>query len=81
MFAKVVIDIKHEEVNQLYDYIVPSKFEGFLTRGMRVIVPFGNMERLAFVVETHEKSNAATKEIKEVLDSTPIIDDELFLML
>lgn len=81
MFAKIVIDIKHEEVNQLYDYIVPQAFEGFLTRGMRVIVPFGNMERLGFVVSLCEESRSATKEIKEVLDSIPTIDDELFMLL
>ena len=81
MFAKIVIDIKHEEVNQLYDYIVPQAFEAFLSRGMRVIVPFGNMERLGFVVSLHDSSNTATKEIKEVLDSIPTIDEELFHMI
>ena len=81
MFAKIVIDIKHEEVNKLYDYIVPQAFEGFLTRGMRVIVPFGNMERLGIVVSLSDYSFSATKEIKEVLDSIPTIDDELFMML
>ncbi|HAX03558.1 MAG: primosomal protein N' [Tenericutes bacterium GWC2_34_14] len=81
MFAKVVIDIKHEEVNQLYDYIVPQTFEDFLVRGMRVIVPFGHMERLGVVVSLHEISDTATKEIKEVLDLIPTLDDEAFAML
>ena len=81
MFAKIVIDIKHEEVNQLYDYIVPQVFEDFLTRGMRVIVPFGNMERLGVVVSLVEESSSATKPIKEVLDTIPTLDEELFMML
>jgi len=81
MFAKVVIDIKHEEVNQLYDYIVPQAFEDFLVRGMRVIVPFGHMERMGVVVSLHEKSDTATKEIKEVLDLIPTLSDEVFYML
>jgi primosomal protein N' (replication factor Y) len=81
MFAQVVIDIKHEEVNQLYDYIIPKTYEGFLSRGMRVIVPFGHMERMGVVVSITEKSETATKAIKDVLDITPSINDEAFHML
>lgn len=83
MFAKVVIDIKHEEVNQLYDYIVPESFQDFLVRGMRVIVPFGlsSSPRLGIVIETTDQSLSATKEILEVLDAVPVIDDEIFYML
>lgn len=83
MYAEVVIDIKHEEVNQVYDYIIPLAFEGFLTRGMRVLVPFGLSShlRLGIVINTKHNSFSATKEIHEVLDSVPTIDDEMFLML
>lgn len=81
MFAKVIIDIKHEAVNQSYDYIVPQDFEDFLVVGMRVLVPFATMERLGFVVEIMYESDTATKEIKEVLDSTPVIDDDLHHMI
>lgn len=81
MYAKVIIDIKHEDLNQCYDYIIPRSFEDFLVVGMRVIVPFNTMERLGFVVAIIEHSQTATKEIKEVLDSTPVIDDDLHLMI
>lgn len=81
MFAQVILDIKHEEVNQTYDYIVPDDMVSFLARGMRVMVPFGAQTRLGFVVELMKESKDATKQIIDVLDPTPIIDDELFMMM
>ena len=83
MYAEVIIDIKHEEVNQFYDYTVPEDFSAFITRGMRVLVPFGlgNQPRLGIVVNLKDESSSATKAISDVLDSTPTIDDEMFMML
>lgn len=81
MFAKVIIDIKIEQVNQLYDYIIPKEFLGVLKRGMRVIVPFNTMTRLGFVFDIVEESDDATKEIMDVLDLFPVIDKELFLII
>jgi primosomal protein N' (replication factor Y) (superfamily II helicase) len=81
MFARVIVDIKHEDVNQLYDYIIPEEFLGVLSRGMRVIVPFGTQKRLGFVVEITNQSHEATKSIIECLDVLPVIDEELFLMI
>lgn len=81
MFAKLIIDIKHEEVNQVYDYVVPLAFEGFLMRGMRVMVPFGSMIRMGYVIEITDTSKDATKEILEVLDILPSITDETFEMI
>ena len=83
MIVSVVIDIKHRDLNQVYDYIVPTEFESSIQRGMRVIVPFtdNNLERLGFVVDVKQRSASATKYIKEILDLEPIVDDEFFLML
>lgn len=81
MFAEIVIDIKHTDVNQTYDYIIPQAFEDFLTRGMRVMVPFGTMLRLGFVVKIKSSSDLAEKEIDSILDTVPTIDDELFMLI
>ena len=81
MFAEVVIDIKHREINQTYDYIIPQAFEAFLTRGMRVMVPFNTMTRLGFVVAIKTESDHADKEIVDVLDTIPTINDELFMLI
>ncbi len=81
MFAKVIVDSRHEEVNHAFDYIVPQSFEEFLVRGMRVMVPFGSQIRLGYVVEIIKRSETATKEITEVLDVVPTLSDELFMIV
>lgn len=80
MYARVIIDISHQEVNQLYDYIIPTAYEAFLVRGMRVVVPFNYLTRMGYVVEIVEKSDLATKEILDVLDVIPSINEELFML-
>ncbi|PKK98588.1 MAG: primosomal protein N' [Tenericutes bacterium HGW-Tenericutes-2] len=81
MYAKVIVDIKHEDVNHSFDYIVPEQFGAFLERGMRVLVPFGNQNRLGYVIEIMKESLDATKMILEVLDAYPTIDEELFILI
>jgi primosomal protein N' (replication factor Y) len=81
MYAKVIVDIKHEDVNHSFDYIVPEQFGAFLERGMRVLVPFGNQNRLGYVIEIMKESQDATKMILEVLDAYPTIDEELFILI
>jgi primosomal protein N' (replication factor Y) len=81
MFAKVIVDIRHEEVNHAFDYIVPQSYEDFLVRGMRVLVPFGPQTRMGYVVDIITQSETATKEITEVLDVVPTLSDELFFIV
>lgn len=80
MFAEVIIDIKHQQVNQVYDYIVPDVFSSFLKEGMRVLVPFAQIQdgRIGMVVKIKDESNTAKKEILDVLDLEPIISEESF---
>ncbi len=81
MYARVVVDIKHQHVNTCFDYQIPPRFAGFLERGMRVIVPFGEQRRLGFVIETMSESQAATREIEDVLDVVPTLNEESFIMV
>lgn len=81
MFAKVILDIKHEEVNKAYDYHIPDSLVSELKKGMRVIVPFGAQTRMGFVISIFEISESATKDIIEILDVIPTISDELFFIM
>ena len=77
MIAEVIIDIKNKQVNQSYDYIIPSYLEEFIKIGSRVEVSFGKLKRLAFVINIKEKSNFNNlKEIDNIIDIKPIIDEE-----
>ncbi|MGI6787021.1 MAG: replication restart helicase PriA [Acholeplasmataceae bacterium] len=76
----MIIDLKVKELDQRYDYIVPKELEDLIQIGQRVVVSFGNMERLGYIVEILEKSENATKPIIEIVDISPIISDEMFLI-
>lgn len=80
LFVSVIIDLKIKELDQKYDYIVPEELIEFIEIGKRVVVPFGNMERLGYIVDILTESKIATKPILEVVDIEPIISDEMFLI-
>ncbi len=80
MFVSVIIDLKVKELDQKYDYIVPVELQDLVQIGQRVVVSFGNMERMGYIVDILDKSSNATKPILEIVDLIPIISDEMFLI-
>lgn len=80
VIARVVVDIKHEDVNQVFDYLIPEQFNQMVLKGSRVLVPFNTMTRLGYIIDLLDNSELATKSIIEVLDLYPVIDEEAFLM-
>lgn len=81
MYASVVIKSKTRMTDRLYTYLVPSELEDVVVRGMRVLVPFGKGDRpqVAIVVELFADSaeDYQFKEITEVVETQPILSDEL----
>ena len=73
MIAEVIIDIKHHDVNQLYDYFIPNHLTHILEVGMRVWVPFSHQKRTGIVINIKESSNDATKDILEIDTGLPIL--------
>lgn len=45
MFADIIIDIKHEKLDKIFQYRIPDRLENELKTGMEVIVPFGKGNR------------------------------------
>lgn len=78
MFAKVLVDIKIKSLNKLFDYKIPNDMINDIKVGMRVIVPFGEQERLGFVIGLTNESSLASKSIIELLDIVPTINKESF---
>ncbi|ASK63548.1 primosomal protein N' [Virgibacillus phasianinus] len=76
--AKVIVDVPAKQINQTFDYSIPSKLEHVITPGMRVTVPFGPRKVMGFVLQiVPESSFAKLKSITDVLDLTPVLTDEL----
>lgn len=73
MYAQVIIDANHAEVDRVFDYRVPAQWEEAVCVGLRVMVPFGqrNTKREGYVIaltETTEVPAGKIKEIVEILD-------------
>ena len=53
MFAQVIVDIAHSEVDKIFEY---SFSDEQITRGSRVVVPFGTKIIEGIVIDVKEKS-------------------------
>ena len=81
MIASVVVDCKIDTVNRTFDYIVPPCFLNSIKIGQRVYVPFGKQNLLGIVVELKEESDLSElKEIYDILDLVPCLNEELIVL-
>lgn len=69
MYAKVIVDITHEKLDKVFEYLIPSDLEGVLKVGTEVIVPFGkgNRETNGYVVDIAETCEYDCTKMKEIL--------------
>ena len=82
MIARVLVDIPNKNIDQLYDYLIPSVFEEILEVGARVIVSFGPRVVMGYCLEivSEPETTHELKEIKQVLDLEPYLTEELILL-
>ena len=74
MYAKVIIDIPSDQVDQLFTYSIPDGMS--LSPGFRVRVPFGRQTKEGYVISLSEDCDipaAKLKSISEVLENYPAI--------
>ena len=77
MFAKVIVDVLHSEVDKVFDYSIPEGLS--VTAGMRVTVPFACRFIDGIVIKTSAVASfdeTKIKPIKSVLDEMPAITKE-----
>ncbi len=78
--ANVVIEQTAYSFDMPYTYIVPNEIINFALPGCRVIVPFGkgNQNRQGLILSvSDDDSKTNYKSIISVIDSTPILSDEM----
>ncbi|MGN0771058.1 MAG: primosomal protein N' [Christensenellales bacterium] len=63
MIAKVVVDISSQQVDKIFDYSIPSDLQ--LSKGDRVLVPFGPQRLEGFCIDITDKSER--KNLKPVI--------------
>lgn len=67
-FANIIIDISHEKLDRIFQYLIPDELEGKLGLGCCVLVPFGMGNRLikGYVVEITDKADYDTSKMKYI---------------
>jgi primosomal protein N' (replication factor Y) len=76
LYAGVIVDVRAEAVDRIFQYSIPDKLAGKLELGHRVLVPFGHRRVEGYVVEFSgelEISADRLKSIIRLLDEEPII--------
>ncbi|WP_317855749.1 primosomal protein N' [Chakrabartyella piscis] len=70
--AKIIVGINTQEIDRVFDYMVPSYLEHRVFVGSRVIVPFGrrNVKTEGYVLSFSEESEVAESKLKSVLEIT-----------
>ena len=69
MYAKVIVDIVHEQLDKVFEYHIPSDLEGGLKVGMEVVAPFGNGNReiSGYIVQISEICEFDPAKVKDIL--------------
>ena len=67
MYAQVIVDIAHENVDRVYTYRIPSGMD--VERGMRVKVPFGRQVKEGYVLNLTDSCDYDADKIREVMET------------
>lgn len=78
MYADIFIENNYKKIDTLYTYLVPKKMD--VEVGCRVQIPFGKGVRVGIVLHLYAHYEGdyeqKLKEIEQVLDFSPILDEE-----
>ncbi|HIT22837.1 MAG TPA: primosomal protein N' [Candidatus Faecimonas intestinavium] len=80
MVVGVLVQLSSQNIDKIFDYIVPNDLESSIKVGIRVLVPFGRQTLEGFVLEIKDNSDRDLKEIYSILDRDIVLNDELLLL-
>ena len=83
MYIEVLTQISAKAVDQYYTYKVPKSMEEKIKVGIRVKIPFGKMTLEGFVMNITNDVNYDKDKIKEIIDVTddnPVLNEEMILL-
>lgn len=80
MVVGVLVQLFSQNIDKIFDYIVPNDLESSIKVGIRVLVPFGRQTLEGFVLEIKDNSDRDLKEIYSILDRDIVLNDELLLL-
>lgn len=83
MYIDVLTQIGAKAVDQTFTYLVPKEFQDKIKVGIRVKIPFGRMTLEGFVIKINNSptfDKDKIKEIIEVIDNEPVLNEEMLLL-
>ena len=83
MYIEILTQISAKAVDQYYTYKVPKSMEEKIKVGIRVKIPFGKMTLEGFVMGITNDVNYDKDKIKEIIDVTddnPVLNEEMLLL-
>lgn len=85
MYADIIVDITHANVDRPFQYHIPEHLEDLITIGCQVVVPFGNgnKELTGYCIDITNEPNFDVSKIKDILSlkekSTTIESKQIML--
>ncbi|QUH20893.1 primosomal protein N' [Alkaliphilus sp. B6464] len=77
--VQVIVNNNSYQTDKLFDYEIPTHLYNKITRGMRVMVPFGRgnqrLEAYVFNVTTSSAKDMKLKKVLAVIDEQPILSE------
>ncbi|HPT83740.1 MAG TPA: primosomal protein N' [Limnochordia bacterium] len=76
LYAGVIVDVRAEAVNRIFQYAVPESLRDTLQIGHRVLVPFGSRKLEGYVVEFSSELDVEPQKLRSILkplDPEPVI--------
>lgn len=83
MYIDVLTQIGAKAVDNTFTYHVPNYLENKIKIGIRVKISFGNMILEGFVINFNDSPKYDSNKIKDiidVIDDTPVLNDEMLLL-
>lgn len=80
VYAGVIVDVRAEAVDRIFQYAIPADLLPLLTVGHRVLVPFGPRKVEGYVVEISDELEISPERLRSIirlLDEKPIISPNL----
>lgn len=78
MQAQVLVELKAKSLDKTFTYEIPDELLEKVKIGIRVIVPFSNRKLEGFVLDIGNYDiNYKVKKILSIIDTEPILDEEL----
>lgn len=85
LVAGVTVENTVYHFDKIFDYVIPSELASTVQVGCRVLVPFGrgNKKRQGMIMSlsTDNSDTSSLKEISSLLDTEPVLNDEMLMMV